>query len=108
MGISVIVDDDLINIPIPWPSSAEKYGAIAQAKSTGAGAGSSSAATVELQEKLAALKSRFQKVLANNDTVPELEKMERYEFEIDRAMVAKAKEAADAEAEALKAQVLPG
>ena len=53
----------------------------AEAASAGEGGGDEAS---DVAVRLTSLTSRFQKVLGNNDTVPDLEKMERFEFVIDR------------------------
>ena len=61
--------------------------------------------TAALKDSLKDLKDRFQAALENNDQVPELEHMERFEFEIDKATVNARKAEADAEAQVLRERI---
>jgi WD40 repeat protein len=78
---------------------------IASARAAIAAAAAAGGDTAALKDSLKSLRDRFQQALKNNDVVPELEQMERWEFEIDKATVAAKKAEADAEAEALRQRI---
>lgn len=75
---------------------------VAAARAAIAAAAAAGGDTAALKKSVAELKERFQRALKNNDIVPDLERMERWEFEIDKATVNAKKAEADAEAESLR------
>ncbi len=72
---------------------------VAAARAAIAAAAAAGGDTAALKQSVSELRERFQQALKNNDTVPDLEKMERWEFEIDKATVNAKKAEADVEAE---------